>query len=45
MFLDNEGLGSDWCVIRDLSRREGYGESAILRTTIQRDPKKNIKRV
>jgi hypothetical protein len=24
MFLDNEGVGSDWWVIRDLSRREGY---------------------
>lgn len=43
MFLDNEGLISDWCVIRDLSRRE-YGECAISRTSIQRDPKENIKR-
>ena len=42
MFLDNEGLGSDRCVIRDLSRREAYGENAISRTTIQRD---DIKRV
>jgi hypothetical protein len=43
MFLDNKGLGSDWCVIRDLSRREGYGENAISRATIQRDPKENIR--
>lgn len=43
MFLDNKGLGRDWCVIRDLSRREGYGESAISRAAIQRDPKENIK--
>lgn len=26
MFLDNGGPDSDWCVIRELSRREGYGE-------------------
>ncbi len=48
MFLDNEGLGGDWWVIRDLSRREGYRrESAKSRTINQRerDPKENIKRV
>jgi hypothetical protein len=42
MFFDNEGLGRDWWVARGLSRREGYGERAISRTTMQRDRKKSI---
>lgn len=42
-FLDNGGLGSEWCAIRDLSRREGYGGRATSRRAIQQDPKENIK--
>lgn len=43
MFLDNEGVGSAWCVIRDLSRREGHEEYAISRRTNQRERKKDIR--